>query len=278
VLAHPIRYVRPESLAELLDTLGEAVGGAGEGEARLLAGGMTLVPSMNLGLARPSVLISIRRIAELDGVGEEGEWLSLGATATHRRLAEDPRVRAEAPHLAAAAAALGDAQVRSRGTLGGSLAHADPQADYLPVLVASGARLRLASRRGRREVDLAAWLRGPFSVDLAADEVLIRVLVPKGIRKAAYYRYERIRGGFPEATAAAVVRGSSVRVAVGGVVTRPLVVELEGVPAPQDLAAAVEEGLTGATLNVARGDEAAYRRNLAVVAARRALERLPREV
>jgi carbon-monoxide dehydrogenase medium subunit len=165
-------YYAPRSLDEALALLAEIEG------AKPLAGGQSLMPLLNLRLARAEALVDLSRIPELWDVRADEESLTLGALVRHATLAADPRVRRTAPILAEAARFVGHLAIRNRGTLGGSLAHADPAAELPAACLAHGAFLHLLSRRGERTVPVEAFFHGPFLTDLAPDELLVAVRLP----------------------------------------------------------------------------------------------------
>src|SRR5215510_1280971 len=140
-------YHRPGTLAEALTLL------ARHGDdARVLAGGHSLIPAMKLRLVEPRVLVDLGRIAELRGITEQDGWIAIGALTTHAEIAASTLLRAKCPLLPEAAAHIGDVQVRNKGTIGGSLAHADPAADWPPVALALDAELEIAGASGTRRV------------------------------------------------------------------------------------------------------------------------------
>lgn len=163
-------YHRAASVADALARL-QAAGGA----ARLLAGGHSLVPMMKLRLSEPRVLIDIGRLPELTGIRLDGAVLEIGAATVHHDIATSPVVREHCPALADAAAAIGDAQVRHRGTIGGSLAHADPSADYPAAVLALEAEVRIVGLQGERTAPAAEFFRDLFAVDVAPDEMITAV-------------------------------------------------------------------------------------------------------
>lgn len=171
----PFDYVAPDSLAAALEAV--AAGGA---DAKLLAGGQSLVPMLNFRLVRPAVLVDLNRVRELDYVraDEDGGGLRLGAMVRQRRLERDPRVAALAPLLSEAVPAIAHPQIRNRGTLGGSLAHADPAAELPAVAVALRARLRLERQGGDRWVEAGDFFAGLFTTALLPDEILVEVALP----------------------------------------------------------------------------------------------------
>jgi carbon-monoxide dehydrogenase medium subunit len=171
--AASVEYARPDTLADALALL------AARGEAaRPIAGGQSLVPALNLRLAAPALLVDIGRLAELQGVAVKGGVLRLGALTRHAALLEDPAIGRAAPLLPMAAAHVAHPAIRSRGTLGGSLAHADPAAELPACCLALDARLVVRSVRGERRVAAAAFFKGLFATDLAPDELLVAVEVP----------------------------------------------------------------------------------------------------
>lgn len=216
----PFRYLRPQSQEEAVEALADY----GE-EARVLAGGQSLVPMMNLRLARPGVLVDINRIAELGILEQRNGELVLGGIVRHRQLERDPRVTAACPILSRAAAHIGYPAIRNRGTVGGSLAHADPAAELCCVLLATGCTAVLESTRGRREVAVQGLFVGPYTTCLRPDELLVEVRVPALSDHArwGFAEFALHEGGFALALAACVVhldgegRVTSARIALGGV-------------------------------------------------------------
>ncbi|MGH8963636.1 MAG: FAD binding domain-containing protein [Jatrophihabitantaceae bacterium] len=170
----PFEYVRVHNVEEVLVMLAEH----GE-DAKVLAGGHSLLPMMKLRLARPEVLVDIAPIADLRYVRLDGEELAIGALSTHASLAVSELVRTEAPLLAHSASLVGDPQVRHRGTIGGSLAHADPAADLPMAVLAAGARMVLQGPDGRRTVDADDYFTGFFDTALEPGELLVEVRVPR---------------------------------------------------------------------------------------------------
>ena len=170
----PFDYVAAESAQhaiELLATFGDG--------AKVLAGGHSLLPMMKLRLATPEVLIDIARVSELSGIRADGEDLVIGATTRHADLAAAELVKAQAPLLAHAASLVGDPQIRHRGTIGGSLAHADPAADLPMALVALGGSIELRGPDGTRVVLADDFFTGYFETALEEGELLTAVRVPR---------------------------------------------------------------------------------------------------
>jgi carbon-monoxide dehydrogenase medium subunit len=170
----PFEYVAPDSLEEALALLG-----AHGGEAKLLAGGQSLIPVMNFRLAQPAVVVDLNRVPGLDGVvqGEDG-GLHLGAMTRQRRLEREPLVARLAPLLRQAVPHIAHPQIRNRGTVGGSLAHADPAAELPAVAVALRARLRLRRGGGERWIAARDFFTGLFATALAPDEALVEIALP----------------------------------------------------------------------------------------------------
>ncbi len=165
-------YYRPASVQEAIQLLGEHPG------AKLLAGGHSLLPSMKLRVASAPALVDIGRIAELRGIGRQGDALVIGALTTHTEVVESETVRSACPLLAETAMQIGDQQVRNRGTIGGSLAHADPAADYPTTMMALRATMTAAGPDGRREITADEFFTDLFTTALRPDEVLTAVRVP----------------------------------------------------------------------------------------------------
>ena len=267
MISQEFAFHAPPTVAEAVELLA-----ANAEDGKALAGGMSLVPAMNLGIARPTAVISLNRVSELDYVRDGGDVVRIGAMTRHVRVESDPLVAASFPLLARAASVIGDVQVRNRGTIGGSVAHADPAADYLPVMLALGASFRAASSTGERTIAARDFFQGVMATALAPGELLVEIELPKlpAGSGTAYLRLARLEGSFPLANAAAVVDGGPAVVAVGGTTAAPFVLEL----ADPEALDAVEEAARDAAAG-AFGDLAAtadYRRAMAGVYARRAVE------
>jgi carbon-monoxide dehydrogenase medium subunit len=167
-------YVRAGSLDEAVSLIAEH----GE-DAKLLAGGHSLLPLMKLRLAQPSVLVDVGRVRELSYVRDAGDHLAIGALTRHHDVATSELLHAQLPLLAHAASTVGDPQVRHRGTIGGSLAHADPASDLPAVVLAAGGTLVARSGRGEREIAAADFFQGFLESALEPDEVLTEIRLPK---------------------------------------------------------------------------------------------------
>ncbi len=173
-------YSRATSLDDAVAKLRAANGGG-----KLIAGGHSLVPLMKLRLSEPKTLIDIARIPGLSGINKNGDKIQIGAGTVHHEVATSALLRQACPMLAEAAASIGDPQVRNRGTLGGSLAHADPSADYPAAMLALDAAIHLKRPKGSRVVKAADFFRGLFTVDLAVDEIIVGVEF-NPVKAAAY--------------------------------------------------------------------------------------------
>src|SRR5437016_3646898 len=277
---HPFEYAAPETLAEALALLREH--GA---EAKVLAGGQSLVPLLNYRLARPRLVVDINGLP-LAGVRVDNGSLQLGALTRHHELEELPEIARSAPLLPEVARLIGNVRVRSLGTVGGSLAHADPAAELPMAVVALDARLTLASASGSRTVPARDFFTGYLSTALAPDELLTAIQVPVTLGMGwAVEEFARRAGDFAVVAVAAGVsldrrgRVDDARLALGGVADRPVrATAAEDVlrgqePSAERLARAAEvvrERLDPQSDAFASG---AYRRLLAGVLTRRALTR-----
>jgi carbon-monoxide dehydrogenase medium subunit len=198
-------YKRPGDLAAAKRIL------ADDDEAKLLGGGQSLLPMMKLDLAFPTQLVSLAGIPELQGIRREGDALVIGAASTHAEVAASAEVQAAIPALAALAGNIGDPQVRNRGTLGGSVAHADPAADYPAALIALGATIH--TERGQHDAD--GFFQGLFECALAEDEIVTAVSFPIP-EAAAYQKFPHPASRFALVGVFVAETRSGVRVAVTG--------------------------------------------------------------
>ncbi|HEY3472995.1 MAG TPA: xanthine dehydrogenase family protein subunit M [Anaerolineales bacterium] len=169
----PFEYHAPETMEEALFLLHNY-----GGEAKLLAGGQSLVPAMNFRVAQPSVLVDLNRIAELGYIREDDECMRIGAMTRERTLEFEPRISQHYPLLAEAMPHVAHPQIRNRGTLGGSLANADPAAELPVTMLALGARMKLRSSGGERWVDAQDFFLGMFTTAIAPEELLVEIELP----------------------------------------------------------------------------------------------------
>ena len=272
-------YHRPTSLEEAISLLAE------DEEARPLAGGHSLLPMMKLRLSRPSALVDIGGIAGLDAIARDGDDLRIGALATHAAVAQSDLVRKDCPVLAETAGVIGDPLVRNRGTIGGSLAHADPGADYPTLTKALGATITVAGGDGEREIGADDFFLGIFTTALHPGELVTSVSVPAMLpgAGAAYAKHAHPASGYAVvgvAAAVAIEGGvcTHARVTVGGASATPVdataaVALLNGASPSNETIAAAAEAVPQA-LEDPIGDayaSGAYRAHLAAVLAKRAL-------
>ncbi|MEX2631277.1 MAG: FAD binding domain-containing protein [Tistlia sp.] len=213
-------YCRPDDLEEVLELLARH----GE-EASLLAGGQSLVAMLNLRLTRPRVLIDISRLEPLRRLERRGGALEVGAGVTQAALAESLRDSEDSPLLKLALPWVGHYQTRSRGTICGSLAHADPSAELPLCLAALGGSLRLGSARGERELSAEDFQLGPLTTARAPDEMILaaRFPLPRPGQGVAFREIARRHGDFAIVALAAIAEGEEIRLAVAGVADRPAV-------------------------------------------------------
>ena len=186
MISTAFEYSRATSVDDALAKLRAA-----NGEGKFIAGGHSLIPVMKLRLSQPASLIDIARIPELRGIRKKDGRIEIGAGTVHHDVATSSVLQDECPIIAETAAAIGDAQVRNRGTLGGSIAHADPSADYPAALLALDAEIHVTGHNGPRTVHARDFFRGLFTVDLAADEIIVGVRFAP-VKTAAYAKlYQR---------------------------------------------------------------------------------------
>ncbi|MGQ0733873.1 MAG: FAD binding domain-containing protein [Acidobacteriota bacterium] len=268
-------YHRASSVDDALSKLRATEG------AKLLAGGHSLVPLMKLRLSEPAALIDIARIPELSGIRERDGRIEVGAGTTHRDIAVSAVLREKCPVLSDTAVEIGDPQVRNRGTLGGSLAHADPAADYPAAMLALDAEIHLKGPKGPRVVTANDFFKGLFTVDLAPDELIVSVRFAP-VRAAAYAKLHQRASHFAivGVAAAVTVRDGmiqSVRLGLTGAgthATRLSAVEaaLAGKSATPEV---VARAAALASLDEVNSDihaSEAYRRAMIPVFTRRALD------
>jgi len=264
-------YVRPESVDSALSALAEH----GD-DAKLLAGGHSLLPMMKLRLATPGVLIDIARIPELAYIREDGDAIAIGAATRHADVVDSALLAEKAPLLPYVAHHVGDRQIRHRGTLGGSLVHADPAADLPSAALALGVTLVIAGPGGRREVPVDDFFLGFFESAVGPDEILVEVRVPASAGAApwGYEKFVRRANDWAIVAVAAVLDPAGPRVALANMGPTPVratateAALASGADAAS--AAAVADEGTEPTEDMHASRD--YRRHLARVLTRRALE------
>jgi 2-furoyl-CoA dehydrogenase FAD binding subunit len=212
-------YVRAETLAEAHEVLA-----AEGGNARVIAGGQTLVPMLSMRLARPKVVVDIMGIASLARIAEEKNAIRIGAAVRQAELLEWPALAKAQPLMAMALPWVGHAQTRSRGTVCGSVAHADPSAEIPLVLLALKGEIELSARRRKRRVAAEEFFTGLISTACAEDELIESISIParQTGEGFAFREFGRRHGDFAIVACAAVANTNSVRLAIGGVADRPV--------------------------------------------------------
>jgi carbon-monoxide dehydrogenase medium subunit len=280
MFASPFTYHRATTVADASRLLAENPG------AKLLAGGHSLLPLLKLRLAAPEARVDIGRVAELKGIAEKDGRIRIGALSTHSDIAGSQIVRAGCTVLAEAAERIGDPAVRNRGTIGGSVAHADPGADLPTVLVALGAEIEAAGPTGRRSIPAEAFFTGLMTTALGSDEIVTAIAVPRLGRGAgaAYVKFPHPASRYAVIGAAAFVSASqgtieSARVVMGGLVPQPtrlgaVEAACAGQPATDATAERAAAQTGGALGDEVLGDifaSAEYRRAVAAIYVLRAL-------
>ena len=273
----PFEYIAPESIEQAVAALVQY----GD-EAKILAGGQSLMPLLNMRLITPSVVVDINGLDELSYIRQEGEHLYIGALTRQYRLERDARIRQTVPVLAAATRLIGHPPIRYAGTIGGSLVHADPAAELPAVMCALEAELIVTGPSGMRRIQANDFFQGALDADLRSDELLTEVRIP--IRKNVVWgmrEYTRRTGDF--ALAGAIVlaemeadRWANGRVVLFGVEDRPLrVAQAEAVLTQQALSddqadAVAAAAVAGLDCHADLHASAGYREHLARVMAKRA--------
>ena len=239
MFAAEFEYRKAGSIAEAVQLLSD------NPDAKLLAGGHSLIPLMRFRLARPELLIDIGGIAGLRGISVNGDTINIGALTTHAEIAASAEVQQANGLLAEAAGGIGDPAVRNRGTIGGNLAHADPASDWATVLTALGATVSAQGPNGSRNIAVAGLVEDAFATALAEDEIITSVSVPTlaANQRAEYAKMAHPASFYAVVGGAVVVtmdgdRCTAASVAVGGLTPRPV------------KASAVEQALAGTTLTM----------------------------
>jgi aerobic carbon-monoxide dehydrogenase medium subunit len=271
-------YVAPATVEEAVRALA-----AGGEDAKVMAGGQSLIPVLRMRLAVPSVVVDLSGLTELTGVHDDGDSLRIGAMTTHHEVQRDPLVREHAPLLRLATDTVADPQVRHWGTFGGSLAHADPAGDLLAPALALDAVMVCVGPDGTREVPAAEFFVDFFTTALAPDELLTHVRVPKLTGWGAHYeKFNRVAQAWSIVAVAAAVRVSDGRIAdarVGLTNMGPTPLRARGVEEALVGQPATAEAITAAATRAAEGADppsdgnadAEYRSHLARVLTERAV-------
>jgi len=267
-------------------SVADAIGMLGD-DGQILGGGQSLIPALKLRLNSPGALVDISKIDAIKGISDNEKSITVGGGVTHASIASDSALAASAPMMGQAAREIGDIQVRNRGTIGGSIAHADPAADWPAVLLASDANVMIQNKDGKRTVDIDQFFTGFYETALKEGEVITGISIPKsGFNKnSAYAKFKQPASRF-------AIVGCAVAVDVDGGVVKEARVALTGVSESAYRATSVEKALVGKALTAENIDAAVgdvtegrdvmsdhyasekYRTHLASVYTKRALKKL----
>jgi carbon-monoxide dehydrogenase medium subunit len=273
-------YHTPGSVQEALGLLGKL------DDAKILAGGHSLVPMMKLRLAQPKHLIDLRKVPGLSGIKEEGNTIVIGAMTTHWEVESSRVLQAKCPVLSDTAKIIGDPAVRNKGTIGGSLAHADPAADMPATVIALGAELVCQGAKAKRTVKVDDWFQGLMATALGEDELLVEVRVPALApgTGSAYMKFAHPASRFAIVGAAAVItvdkQGACTKAGVGITGAGTKAVRAKGVEAglvgkrldAATIEAAAQKAADGVDVQADLQGSVEYKSHLCRVFARRAIE------
>ncbi len=265
----PFEYACPTTLPEAIQLLSER-----DGDAKPIAGGQSLVPMLAFRLAQPTLLVDLRKLADLRGIKISQKGVTLGAMVRWREIEDDERLDAAHPLLKAAVAHIAHYQIRNRGTVGGSLAHADPAAEMPAIAMTCDAEIAVVGKSGARVIQAADFFQGALTTALTADEIIVEVRLPAwpAGRRWGFEEFARRRGDFAMAAAAlfydqsADGKARNAHVGVAGVADRPL-----RLPSAEDVLSG--RAVDQATIAEAVHASAAYRRALVGTMVERALKR-----
>ncbi|MGO9198254.1 MAG: FAD binding domain-containing protein [Acidimicrobiales bacterium] len=272
MIPEPFEYRRASSVDEAIALLSTG------GEAKLLAGGHSLLPLMKMRMSAPSLLVDIAGIRELSYVHEAGDHVAVGALTRHADLDRNEVLRREAPLLAHVAGQVGDPQVRHRGTIGGSIAHGDPASDLPAACLALDASFVVAGPQGERKIPASEFFRGFLETDLAADEVLIEIVFPRVAGAGwSFQKFNRRAQDWAIVGVAALANGST-RIGLVNMGSMPL--RAAGTELALEQGASVAEAALHASDGLDPPSDLnatpEYRRHLAAVLVGRALEEAAR--
>jgi aerobic carbon-monoxide dehydrogenase medium subunit len=278
----PFEYACPTTLPEAIQLLSER-----DGDAKPIAGGQSLVPMLAFRLAQPTLLVDLRKLADLRGIKISQKGVTLGAMVRWREIEDDERLDTAHPLLKAAVAHIAHYQIRNRGTVGGSLAHADPAAEMPAIAMTCDAEIAVVGKSGARVIQAADFFQGALTTALTADEIIVEVRLPAwpAGRRWGFEEFARRRGDFAMAAAAVFYdqsadgKARNAHVGVAGVADRPL-----RLPSAEDVLsgravdqATIAEAEAAASAAVDPQDDihasAAYRRALVGTMVERALKR-----
>ncbi len=235
----PFEYYAPTSVSEALNLLAQ------HSDSKILAGGHSLLPLMKLRLAQPAALIDIGNIDDLRGIKDAGDKISIGALTTHHQVETSRILRDDCPLLPEVAAHIGDMQVRNRGTIGGSLAHADPAADYPAALLALDAAIEAQGAGGTRTINVSDLFTGLLQTSLNANEIVTRILVPKTGGKGIGVAYAK----FPHPASRYAIAGVAVWVNIQNDQVNDIRIGVTGAADHAQRATKAEEALRGKPMN-----------------------------
>jgi carbon-monoxide dehydrogenase medium subunit len=258
-------YKTASSVTEALSML--------NGDAQLIAGGHSLVPAMKLRLNQPGAVVDIGKIPGLAEITEDGDDIVIGANCTHNQIASSDLINQQLSVVSQTAKSIGDLQVRNKGTIGGSLAHADPAADYPAVILATEAKIEVESSSGKRTIEASNFFEGIYETALGENEMITAVRIPKA-SNGVYLKFSQPASRFAVVGCAAVKNGSGVRIGLTGVADCAYRASAVESAYNGDAKAAAEHAVDGVEV---MGDNFAspeYRAHLAKVYTARALEAL----
>jgi len=270
-------YHSPASVQEAISLLGRL-----KDDAKVLAGGHSLLPMMKLRLAQPKHLIDLRKVPGLSGIKEDGGAIAIGALTTHYAVESSSLLKQKCPLLSEAAGTIGDPQVRNMGTIGGSLAHADPAADYPAAVIALGAELVAEGPKGKRTIKVDDFFKGLLTTALQPEEILVEIRIPSWPAGTgmAYMKFPHPASRFAVVGVAALVTADGKKVGVGITGAGTKAVRAKGVEAAlagktldaATIRAAAEKAADGVDVQADLQGSVEYKTHLLKVYCRRALE------
>jgi carbon-monoxide dehydrogenase medium subunit len=260
-------YIKVSSVAEAINLL-ERHGS----DAKILSGGHSLLPAMKLRLSRPEILIDIGGISGMDDIKEEGDEIVIGANCTHQKIATSKLINGQLEVLAQTAKCIGDIQVRNRGTIGGSLAHSDPAADYPATILACEAKIVVQGKKGIRTIMATDFFQGIFTTALQEDEIITNIRFRK-VKNGNYQKFYQSASRFAVVGVAVVKDGEKVKVGITGVADTPYRAKAVEV-AYNGKGDAASHAVDGVEVMGDQFADATYRSHLAKVYVKRALEAL----
>jgi len=259
------QYVKATSVSEAVSLLSQH-----GHEAKVISGGHSLIPAMKLRLNRPAVLVDVSGISEMNSINEDGDSVVIGANCTHKAVQTSDLVKSQVNVLSQTAGVIGDVQIRNRGTIGGSLAHADPASDYPAAILATNATIHVEGPNGKRDIAATDFFQGIFTTALADDEIITSIRVPK-CAKGVYKKFFQSASRFAVVGCAVVKDDSGVRVGVTGVADTPY--RASAVESAYDgTTSAAEHAVDGVEVMGDHFASTEYRSHLAKVFVGRALE------